>query len=665
MFRDSLDPTCMQLLLEICPGENTRRELLTDSEVAASVTLSFDDQKRSAAVTLLPEWQWALYRPDNQAEIVLATKLLLGFAHLQNVNLSGADAENLVRTTVSSIDVRWRHAFDAVGTADRLAASNLIKPFREIPESAGALEKCGSGWRIRDRTNGQKIHGKEDCTAFLTEHAHDFLETLRRRIQQHNKQSLVVAALESLQSAIKMQASWRSATRALRAIHGIERDAEISMKSMNGGNAVIRGASIAIEIAIAESPESGGLETGAMDIEEIEALCLLYFHTVDTLAAMHGDRVDPVLSISPTGEVRFDVSFEQQALAPSAERRHIREREDASKEYISRFQPAVDPGQPTQELLDAVRAEYGIDWGTLVDFSQATVQIAEEENAGVFVQRRQEFLSRIQTTKHMRGENLNPLLERWMLPCRKGWNIRLPGQNDTDFDLAKFDRRFSLIGRPIIALSESDDPPLAIAPAVIERALRHNLAGAYSGALQNQFWISKEMRTYASRQGERAGLEFNIFVADEIRKLGLRAWPSAGLSWCLNRKATDALKMLGDIDVLAVTPDGSLIWIIEAKDLKLCRTSGEAARRLSGYRGRLSKSGKPDNLLRHLRRVDYIRSNSSALCGRLQLREPPKQVCGVVIVRAPQPMEQFQIDGTDGRVVMLSDISQIPWAQGW
>jgi hypothetical protein len=113
------------------------------------------------------------------------------------------------------------------------------------------------------------------------------------------------------------------------------------------------------------------------------------------------------------------------------------------------------------------------------------------------------------------------------------------------------------------------------------------------------------MQKYASRRGAQAGLEFNDEVAKNVEALGLKAWSSRPLSWCLNRKATDELKAFGDVDVLAVSPDGKIVWVTEVKDLKLCRTRGEAARRLSGYRGKLTSKGKPDDLLKHLRRVEY------------------------------------------------------------
>ncbi len=251
------------------------------------------------------------------------------------------------------------------------------------------------------------------------------------------------------------------------------------------------------------------------------------------------------------------------------------------------------------------------------------------------------------------------------MPSRVGWDDLPAGASTNDFDLAKFDRRFSLIARPIIALSGKSDPELVFAPALIERAIIHNMAGALSGTLQNDFWQSDTMRRFASSAGGEAGIAFNGRVAEALKNLQLRAWPSAKPSWCLNQRATEELKALGDIDVLAAGPGGSCVWVIEAKDLKLCRTLGEAARRLSEYRGKLMQKGKPDKLLRHIRRVSYIRKNASALCDRLALSAPPR-VCGLVIVHAPQPMEQINSDaGADGTFVMLSDIGKVPWATGW
>lgn len=86
---------------------------------------------------------------------------------------------------------------------------------------------------------------------------------------------------------------------------------------------------------------------------------------------------------------------------------------------------------------------------------------------------------------------------------------------------------------------------------------------------------------------------------------------------------------------------------------------------MSEYRGKLTGNGKPDKLLKHLNRVAYIRSNASALVRRLGLKRVPN-VHGMVVVHAPQPMEQIASDvGPDGKCVMLTDIANVPWSTGW
>jgi hypothetical protein len=60
-------------------------------------------------------------------------------------------------------------------------------------------------------------------------------------------------------------------------------------------------------------------------------------------------------------------------------------------------------------------------------------------------------------------------------------------------------------------------------------------------------------------------------------------------------------------------------------------------------------------MLRHLQRVSYFRDHASDLIGRLELPGVP-QVSGVLVVRAPQPMEQVQTASPDATVVVLDDI---------
>ncbi|MAF53957.1 MAG: hypothetical protein FI707_11535 [SAR202 cluster bacterium] len=74
---------------------------------------------------------------------------------------------------------------------------------------------------------------------------------------------------------------------------------------------------------------------------------------------------------------------------------------------------------------------------------------------------------------------------------------------------------------------------------------------------------------------------------------------------------------LGDVDVLAALPDSKLIVAIECKNLALARTPREIQNQLVElFKG--SRDSSPTTT-KHLRRVDWLRSNLSAVLTSLQL----------------------------------------------
>jgi hypothetical protein len=92
----------------------------------------------------------------------------------------------------------------------------------------------------------------------------------------------------------------------------------------------------------------------------------------------------------------------------------------------------------------------------------------------------------------------------------------------------------------------------------------------------------------------------------------------------------------GDIDVLAWK--NGRVLLIECKDLLFAKTPGEMAEQLSDFRGELKPDGKPDDLLRHLRRIDLISNNLPQLANHLRLPEG-LTVEGHLVFKNPVPMQ--------------------------
>jgi hypothetical protein len=253
-------------------------------------------------------------------------------------------------------------------------------------------------------------------------------------------------------------------------------------------------------------------------------------------------------------------------------------------------------------------------------------------------------------------------LERLTLPGRSGWLDLSSGLRSADIDFGKFDRPRSLINRPLLALDNTTNPALVLSPVLVADAFHYSLWGLTEGSLNDRYWVSTEARRFAGAQGKASGDAFEDELVARLRALRLEVIPRCKLSSVLNEKVPDEL---GDIDALAITPDRTRVWVIEAKNLRLCRSETEAASRMSEYRGDLvtDERGRqrPDKMLRHLRRVGYLRQHKDRLVAQLTLPGPP-EVLGLLIVESPQPMNFHAMKSDpDARNVFLDAIDEFPF----
>jgi len=656
------DTAPLHINLQVAPrSDRTPDAILDDNAIAASLTVTYGEEGVSIAMT--SEWHWGLHRPDNRAEIELASALQAGARLAQAAIPDFSVLRDLARAAAGSGDFRFRHSLEVHRVIDELRGLGLVGRARTMSRSAAALVKCGSAWEVRQRDQGALVEGLEACVEFLTAFSAHVQNKLITAIRVFDRRRLVTACLGAMQAAEADNRNWENTARALRSIHGVANDHRISMEATSNANGLLRSSAIIAEIAGSEAPAEGGRDVGEMDLEELQALALMVFLAGDALPALYSDRMRPILRISPGGDVLYDHEFHDATLKDSASQRQSRARASASDEYVDRFGAEREVREAEAAFATAIEAEYGVSHNIMREFASAAVSIAEDVGAGAFAIRRSELLGRLAAIPPIGELDFAPMVDRLTMPSRAAWADFPPGSHGADADLSRFDRRYSLIARPIVALDASADPELVVAPAIVERALVHNAHGATTGALQNDFWSSPGMRSFSSQAGAEAGLAFNQEVADGIAALGLRTWPSAKPSWCLNTKKTPEVVQLGDIDVLAVSPDSRTVWVVEAKDLKLCRTLGETCRRLSDYRGVTDQRGRPDALLKHLRRVDFLRANAAALTGPLGLPGTPT-VRGLIVVRAPQPMSQLRSEfREDAKVVILTELANNEWAQ--
>ena len=93
----------------------------------------------------------------------------------------------------------------------------------------------------------------------------------------------------------------------------------------------------------------------------------------------------------------------------------------------------------------------------------------------------------------------------------------------------------------------------------------------------------------------------------------------------------------GLIDVLAWRTDTQRVLLIECKHVQHRKTEGEIAEQLADFRGEIKPDGKPDLLLRHIRRVTVISESADVVAKYVGIFKPKLE--GHLVFKNPVPMK--------------------------
>jgi hypothetical protein len=612
-------------------------------------------------IEIQPDWMARLRHPQNNAEVELIATMIHGICNHRFGTLSLTDLAASILDAVGSPDWRWLHAREVVTPGDGLESKGIVGRFREIGLSALSLAKCRSVWRLRSRQDDLEIQGDQECFEFLVAYCVHLLDELTVGIRRFDRAQLCVLAAAHYQRSRLEQSRWRRTIRSLRAIHGHAANVN-ALAKQNAINAVQRATKIICEIAACEAPLDGGLPPSFSDLQELAAIALLLFGNSQLLASIRGGLDKPHLKISPAGDVLSDRTISESTLRPGAEWTNLRALNASAEEYVrERSKPTqserVDSARVNDDQLwRAIESEYGVSAASFSHLQYALVDLAGQRGEAEFAIKRSELAKLLSESWRYKSEDPMPILRRLTLHHRLAWRVLSDGMQRSDTDVSRFDRPFSIINRPLVALDESEDPRVLCCPMFVSDALMYSLSGLMEGALQGRYWTSASAVKLAGANANAKGKEFEDLVADKIARLGTRVIPRCELSWALNQKVP---KELGNIDVLVISTDEQRVWVVEAKNLKLCRTEAEVASRLSDYRGRVV-DGKPDKMFKHLRRVRYLRDRRERLCQRLDLNpERPPEVKALLVVDSPQPMNFHMLDQIeDAESTRLDEIEQ-------
>lgn len=570
--------------------------------------------------------------PSNVAERALVTVMLRALLAMAGEADPERAIEELMPRVMPNDTGRHFHVMQAQDFTDYVSET-LPSEVLSVDDIDSAELRLGLGWSVYEGPND--VEGAEACRSLLNKLVDARVARVMERLVELDRTYLIRRLLLNHEAAHAKEMHWKRTSAAVIGLHGNSPELRATvveqLSTMAGAQITSR---VLVEMAVCAAPIVGGRIPADIEVQFLLAEIALLIRLGGLSDGIHYGALEPRMRVSPLGDILIKDLLGEEVVEPMLSTalgdRYIRSaaglrRHYAPEETVDRIEHLLKP-----EFVDAWNAEMGfeIDQGRrLVDLLEGT---AIQQRIPIVTMTRSELMTLLstvadpQTTEHF--------VDRFSLLPRRKWEELPTGFKVREILPWRFGRRLSLVSRPLLQLDEAADPRFLIVPRLVRSGFLYVFRGAYDGTLDQEFFVSTQMRDSWWGQANE-GHTFNAEVAARLRGAGWRAEENVELPAILQKKVE---RDYGDVDVLAWRPGHDNVFVIECKDLSFRRNYSEIAALLSDYRGE-PKNGKPDKLRRHLNRVERLQQEG-ALLGRHTGTDSPT-IVSCMIVAGLVPMQ--------------------------
>ena len=540
------------------------------------------------------------------ASLVRGVDLLCG-----NQAVSDADIEEWVHNLVGSDSARFFKMTPSQTPEDMIYDVATLPKLRFLMPEDRAWSRLGLARRAGYEAEPGPIPSR-GARKLLEAAVYEIWKRVRSRLVGLSRESVIERSLLNYVAARKEHRDWLRAMAAQLALHDHEEVTAAANERVARRNTAGLACRVIAEMALCTSPYRTGSPCAATDLDFLVG-------EVSTLLECAGQRDalqyglaarPPVMH--PNGSFGFDASAGGATNLLIAEHWRRTFRDAAKDDEIGGEEGAADP-----EFPSAFIAEFGLSLEQYAGFVDRVTWEALERNEALLRLRKSEVVHRLRDVGAM---NPQRAFEGFALVPRARWDEDYPADaRARDWWPWRYNRRLSIMRRPLVQLSNEADPFVIVVPSILAGTLPYLHRAAF-GDLPDTLFDSPEMATCIGRAADRNGHEFGKRVAERLSELRWKTMREVRLTRLGGEES------LGDIDVLAWQPATGLAYAVECKSLRFDRTYGEIGERLEEYSAG-TVDGKRTPLQKHLDRISYLEANRQRLADlvdipvdRLQLR---------------------------------------------
>jgi hypothetical protein len=455
-------------------NDNGERRLLTFADAKAAISASADVQKRMVALVVGEKFEEAIFHPENIAERALVESIVESFNTMAGASLDPAQRSELTQIIVPDTSARQSHAFMAQTFRDFVRRSVPRSPII-VDADDTALFKLGLGWRVRDRSLGGMIEGKESCTAFLNDVVRLLEDELCEDLRHLDREAIIWSAVANHESAINDRDNWARTAAAVLSLHA-DKDATLQTMSEHDFklNGAFQASRLLVEFAICECPLEGGRKPGQLELSRLMAKTLIIQGMGGWSDAIRWEAMQPTLRVTPLGDIHAKLTFHEEVLAPYGRAGSDLRIKESVENYAENL--VVPEGKPTDwsmcppEFWDAWQEEFGASFDETRKFLDFVDELGRKEDQAVLKLTKSVLLDAQLDGEPLAREAVNALVERMTFRSRPGWRSVPEGYDEKDRHPWRFRRRLSMLRKPLLQLDEAEDPTMLIAPGILRDA---------------------------------------------------------------------------------------------------------------------------------------------------------------------------------------------------
>lgn len=556
-------------------------------------------------------------------------------------------------------DFEFGSISDATDYPDYMIVKGVYEPSIPIKPSARSLTRVNRKKRIY----GNERHTEFENKRLLFDYCTHCLDDLTSRIRHLNKERLLELCLRLHHNAIIEEWRWLRSSPPKDIVLGTEAMKHDYNSAYRLSASVMRATTVITEISIHEAGKLGSEEIGGMEFEELMALALELFKVqTDTDVEIYRPK-DIEIHYGFDGTLNVDNKLNQDSYPIINDQimKRVEDHVDSSEREKEEWQRSKSSIENDKRLEEAFVCEYGMPISKIGSFLSSITDIAVGSKVPHVRLRKSALRSVMCQGEEFSEDEVNNLTQRLTIKTRKTFKAIEEGLSNRELLFSRFSRGQSLISRPIVVMNDGDDPEYLISPLLVHRSLRHSIYGAIEGSLNSQgYFVSDSMQRYTRSASEEKGKEFNCEVAKIVEQVGFEVDCEVKMTKALRLKSSDETVRLGSVDILAIDRENNKVWVLEAKNLKFCHTTGEVASLLSDYSGCTIPTSKnklkPDRLKRHLDRVEFIQRHRERLAEVYSLHGD-FEIEGRLVISLPQVLgnREWEI-GTDQESVTIDKL---------